>query len=355
MLRLDDKKHFLTAKLLEMRSVTLRKCIFCITGLLLFNASHANIFRVYYFGTPVSGVDYPTPQAAHDAATAGDTIQIYPTTTTNLSSGFAVFATKPLVWVGIGYFLGTGGNPGLQVSTSFIFMYQFTLNPGSDGTILEGLTFYSSLYFNSNNNVVRRCNFNAVPVVFQGSTTGNSIIQNYFTSSYITNNNALINIANVNISNNFFYSTAVTFSGVTSSGQLVNNIFSSSINIGTFLVQNNIQLDPASPITCASCVIQNNLSTGTAFGNTNGNQENVPAASLFTGTGSTDGQWQLAAGSPARGAGVGGTDCGIFGGTTPYVLSGIPSIPSIYTLTSSGGTTVPGPTMPITISTRGNN
>ena len=197
--------------------------------------------------------------------------------------------------------------------------------------------------------------FNSAPIVFQASCTGNSIIQNFFSSSFLSNNITGITVTNLNISNNYFYSSATNFSGITTSGQFTNNIFSSGFSLGTFLIQNNIQLDPASPITCGSCVIQDNISTGTTFGNTNGNQENVPGSGIFTGTGSTDGQWQLAPGSPAKGAGVGGTDCGIFGGTTPYVLSGIPSIPSIYTLTSSGGTTVPGLTMPITISTRGNN
>ena len=33
------------------------------------------------------------------------------------------------------------------------------------------------------------------------------------------------------------------------------------------------------------------------------------------------------------GAGVSGTDCGIFGGTIPYVLSGLPDIPAIYYFT----------------------
>jgi hypothetical protein len=338
-----------------MNPTTLRSTLFSLIALFLFNTSHANVLRVYYFGTPVSGIDFTTPQAAHDAAANGDTIQIYPTTTTVTTSGFDITATKPLVWVGIGYFLGAGGNTGLQVSTSFSFNYSFALNPGSDGSILEGLTFYNTLYISSSNNTIRRCNFYSAPIVFQGSSNGTSIIQNFFSSSYLSNNLTGITVTNLNISNNYFYSSPTNFSGITTSGQFTNNIFSSGFSLGTFLVGNNIQLDPASPITCGSCVIQNNISTGTTFGNTNGNQENVLAGSLFTGAGSTDGQWQLSAGSPAKGAGVGGTDCGIFGGATPYILSGIPSIPSIYTLTSPGGTTVPGPTMSITISTRGNN
>jgi len=45
--------------------------------------------------------------------------------------------------------------------------------------------------------------------------------------------------------------------------------------------------------------------------------------------------FKLKAGSPALGAGYGSTaqnpvDAGMYGGSTPYVLSGIPAIPSIY-------------------------
>ena len=53
-------------------------------------------------------------------------------------------------------------------------------------------------------------------------------------------------------------------------------------------------------------------------------------ATVFVGSGSTDGQWQLAEDSPARETGHNNVDMGIFGGPTPYVLSGIPAIPTIY-------------------------
>lgn len=67
------------------------------------------------------------------------------------------------------------------------------------------------------------------------------------------------------------------------------------------------------------------------IGNTNG-------AELLVGFPSNpnnlqeDARYQLAPNSPARGAGENGTDCGAFGGDDPYVLGGIPDIPSIYYL-----------------------
>lgn len=53
------------------------------------------------------------------------------------------------------------------------------------------------------------------------------------------------------------------------------------------------------------------------------------AAGTFLGEGSIDRMWQLGltAENPARGKGEFGEDCGAFGGSTPYVMSGIPSLP----------------------------
>ncbi len=77
----------------------------------------------------------------------------------------------------------------------------------------------------------------------------------------------------------------------------------------------------------------NNISNSDQFGTENSNHENIDMETVFVGSGSTDGQWQLTDDSPAIGAGINGEDCGMFGGNTPYKLSGIPSeIPVIYEL-----------------------
>ena len=85
-----------------------------------------------------------------------------------------------------------------------------------------------------------------------------------------------------------------------------------------------------------NCDIRNNISSGTVFGTSNGNQSNVDMSTVFVGPegNSTDGQWQLKPGSPAIGAGTDGNDIGMFGGPSPYVLSGIPGIPHIYFFSS---------------------
>lgn len=80
--------------------------------------------------------------------------------------------------------------------------------------------------------------------------------------------------------------------------------YTASINVDNFIVQNNIvSFTSYSPNNNSS---SNNLADNTAFGNLNGNQQNVSMSSVFLYTGSTDGQYQLKAGSPAIGAGNGG-------------------------------------------------
>ena len=77
------------------------------------------------------------------------------------------------------------------------------------------------------------------------------------------------------------------------------------------------------------------------------------AGPLFGQSDSPDGKYELLddPANLALAAGVWGDECGIFGGSNPYILSGIPPIPSIYELI------VPavGNTLQIRIKARTNN
>ncbi len=58
----------------------------------------------------------------------------------------------------------------------------------------------------------------------------------------------------------------------------------------------------------------------------------INKSTIFVGltNNSTDGQWQLLPNSPAQSTGSDGSDCGMFGGATPYQLSGLPPVPVVY-------------------------
>ena len=74
---------------------------------------------------------------------------------------------------------------------------------------------------------------------------------------------------------------------------------------------------------------------------------------LFAGGDSPDGKYQLIddPANLALTAGIFDDECGMFGGLTPYKLSGIPPIPTIYELN------VPavGNTLPVQVKARSNN
>ncbi|TAD82826.1 MAG: hypothetical protein EAY75_15800 [Bacteroidetes bacterium] len=140
-----------------------------------------------------------------------------------------------------------------------------------------------------------------------------------------------------------------------------NNFFSGGITIHNTYFANNIAINiGTASFTATSSLIRNNISQGAnVFPAGNGNQGNFTIAQIMLNTGSTDGRFRLAAGSPAIGAGesVGGItpDCGPFGTADPYRLSGIPAIPTIYSLTVPGSVPAASTSMNITLSTRSNN
>jgi hypothetical protein len=69
---------------------------------------------------------------------------------------------------------------------------------------------------------------------------------------------------------------------------------------------------------------------------------------------SPDGGLAFYSSSPAKGKGMGGTDMGIFGGTNPYLLSGIPPVPTFYKL-SAGSINATSNPYTVTFSVRSNN
>ena len=72
----------------------------------------------------------------------------------------------------------------------------------------------------------------------------------------------------------------------------------------------------------------------------NGNQSNVDMSTVFDETGSDDGKWKVKDSfTNTNKSSDGTTEFGAFGGTTPYVLSGIPDIPHITFFSGPGSAT----------------
>lgn len=324
----------------------------CFTALTVLN-SYAKIWRVNNAGLPA---DFTTIQAAHDAAAvlAGDTLHIEPS---GVSYGNLV-ATKQLVIIGPGYFLNE--NPGQQANPSTATAGRLVFNSGSGGSVITGLTIPavgSAHAINTGNITVTRNNLGGGNIYLSGiSGYSNVIISGNYGINLISSDGSSTNlITNVFILNN--YVSNISFNAQFS-GVIANNIISRHSNsVNYFIIKNNIcpSADGSPVFIGISNTISNNLSaSGVGFPTGNGNQNNVSMSTVFVGaTGnSTDGQWQLKTGSPAISAGLNGEDCGMFGGNSPYHLSGIPAAPSIYLLSSPANSN--GPSLPVTISVKTN-
>ena len=344
--------------------------------LLIIN-SYAKIWRVNNNSSVTA--NFTTLQAAHNSGSvvSGDTLHLEPSPN---SYGSATI-TKKLIILGNGYFLDENLN--LQAVPISSKVDGINFNNGAQGSVLMGLDFRSSsVNIYCSNIVIRRCKFSSPNGATPDWSTGNISVQ-YQSNIYPTPaDNIIISenygvIISVNfpsngvlITNNFvayglaygentanqcltLHADAVALikNNIFRRGRIVayNSSFTNNIMVnGSFIGSGNL--------------ISNNLANATQFGSDNDNQTNVNMTTVFVGAGtgiSADGQWKLKIGSPAIGAGFGSTpttpiDAGMYGGDKPYVLAGIPPIPSIYYFTNQpvGSNNDP---IDVTIKVRSNN
>lgn len=308
----------------------------------------ATVWRVN--PTPNSSANYSTLQAAHDAATTVNNDTLYLEGSSFSAGGLII--SKKLTIIGNGYFLAQNPQTQYNISPSSFNSYVYCY-AGSEGSKFIGCTFNYSVYIYTNNITIERNYFgySANNAIYsQTSCSDILILNNYFDNYYgYQSLNFNQTHSNILIANNYFngyVSVSPNFSGI-----FANNIFSYPVTIYNSTLVNNISLYSAD---LYNCIATYNIGNSTQFGTLNGNQQNVPASALFVGlTGnSTDGQWQLKPGSPAIGAGEGGTDIGMFGGEYPYVLSGLPPIPAIYSLDAQS---LPSNTLDVNLKAKSHN
>lgn len=335
--------------------------LLAILPMITLSVSAQNIFRVD--GNSANGAPYTTIQAAHDAAGIGDTIQIV-----GAASAYAgANITKQLVIIGPGYYLGENSQTQVNKSNARLSS-ALSLKAGSSGTFIMGLHFDIS----SNcidiegglSNIVIKRNLLDGSGAIRFNLTNSSVInnitiqQNYFESRPLNYVNSVAN-NNIFFLNNYCGGSLL---GLASSSMTIkHNIINTSENyafdptyqISNSTVQNNIiNIKGASPTTNmnGTNLFTNNLANIAGFGTANSNQASVNMANVFevnpatvsSSPFTTDSRWALKAGSPAIAAGASGEDCGIFGGTDPYVLSGLPPVPAIYELTAPTSATQSG-------------
>jgi len=322
--------------------------------------------------------DFVNLQEAHDGASAGDTLYLIGSGVSYITA--SVNISKRLVIIGPGYFFD---NPETQVSLQPAFLTltscdeTIVFSEGSAGSVMMGLTIRGTVFVTTNNIMIKRnhfmqssnttCNANN-RLTISGSQT--YVAQNYFqpTGSSANSINVTDGLSNVLIRNNYLSnacgipgagcSTGVASWAILSSSnsgvEITNNIIQGGIGVSNAIVRNNIFPTSSFNYGVNNSQVQNNMTTQGFLPSGNGNVNSIPQANIFVGTGTLDARWKLKDGSPAIGAGYEGVDMGMFGGDEPYVLSGIPPIPTIYQLNAPAvGEKNTG--LPITLKAKSNN
>jgi hypothetical protein len=311
---------------------------------------------------------YTTVQAAHDAAAANDIIIIEP----SIISYGSLISTKPLKIYGNGYFLTT--NTELRLDTRPSTVVDVTFATASSGSYIAGVSIAGSVTIKMANDItVTRCYLGSLTIDTRNLA-----------------NSAQANISNHVISGNCFtggigvFTSGFTITNISVTNNIIRDLSAAAGNdIQAWIVRNNSFFNntgyPGLTISLNNSVFENNLLTPSttsygyilSFTNTtysynavynnlftpgNGNINNVDFPSEFVAPGglSDDEKYQLINTSALKTAGSGGTEIGAFGGATPYVISGIPPIPSISNMvhTATGSDVVD---LQVTISVKSNN
>jgi hypothetical protein len=317
---------------------------------------------------PAINADFATFQEAHDAASPGDTIYVDGTGFDNHYG--EVVIGKKLTIIGPGYFLAE--NDSTQASHLVARFRGITINPGAEGTEIYGLQLdwsgsgYRGIVINASNITIARNYFSddRSKIYFGNYVINNiAILQNYAGEiTCVANYTGSAN--NVLIANNFISSQVSNVA----SGVIVNNVVKYSIYASNSQIKNNIiwasSTYPFGSSWGSGNSISYNLVSGSLNSSANpppipgvGNVANVNMNTVFVDFGlydRVDNDWLLKLGSPAIGAGENGIDCGIFGGPSPYVLSGLAPIPHIYeAIVPISGSAASG--LPVTIKVKSQN
>lgn len=347
--------------------------------LLLFTSSTLAMAKVIRVDNNTgASADYVKLQDAINNANPGDSIYVVGSPkyydTDERGSVAEIRLNKKVIIIGPGYFLGENENT--QFNKQIAKLRYMNIGEGANESIVTGLFFENAITINlerldgsrgSNEpkNVTITRNFIYYMYIYNGSNLlisqnfsnyrGSAIYLNGSTSGTIIRNNIFISNSS-SIYGDYNASLANTV--------ITNNTLNGGIyRINGANIQNNIFIT-GSISDSRDNNVKNNLFTTTEEAvfpeNSTGNDASdnifsaVQANLFISPEPSIDSHFRLADESPARDQGIEGQDLGAFGGTDPYRLSGLPAIPAIYELTTSGvGTPTEG--MSVTIKASSHN
>ena len=341
-----------------MRTPTLLLTAALIVTALTSQARIIRVNRTATYATTCTTCFYGTNalSQAVSAAISGDTIHLEPS---DFSYG-DVDINKKLVIIGAGYFHGASpNNIGLQANQQVSTVNRINLLTNSDSTVIMGLRFAEyggGLFFYTTSHIrIIRNFFDSYGISFQsGNTAANITIAENYINGGINHEYGSQTLTNLVIRNNIMSGTIGlnATDDVVTNLTVTNNTFTNTGNHGLKNAQVTYNVFAAGNISGTNNEIHHNISA-TALSNADPLQNPVvPMGNVYNlSVGTHDSKYDILSSSPYNETGTQAR--GAFSGISPYRLSGIPNIPTIYSLQSTLNTT-PGGTVNVTLSTRSN-
>lgn len=328
-------------------------------------------------------------QKAVDSVPSGSILYVHPSP---ISYGNIIIKKKVILY-GNGFFLGQNVAPNTQANVLSSTITSITFKPGSDGSLISGVSLATSspqVTFDTASNItLERSFFGITDLHFVFGNVSNILIRQSYISSvlgysvngientnlfYARNANVGVTFQNNIISGGEFGKYADNYSNINYDH---NTIFTYGVNFhcANSLFTNNILIKQSKPTSQNDTTINfdnlggplasssKNISNYTNYFNTSNNKllnRGTTIDSLVLtrinsgGITSDDGYFILKTGSAGKGYSTDNTDCGAFGGSNPYILSGIPPLPNLFYINVSENATINGG-LKISIKANANN
>lgn len=345
---------------------------FLLVLVLFTNIVNATVWRVnnntnYSFWSGTQVFNSLQTAISSDLVMSGDIIYLE-ASATNYAN--ALITNKALTIIGPGYFLGE--NTGLQANPTSAKITTLTFGIGSSGSSIYGVEFAAnnssivlSVANESLSNItISRCKLaGSISAPSNAGNINNLLITKSYLNNIFIAGTGTLNVTNLIIANNYIADNINLKSNTT--GSIYQNVIQSYASFYGLPFYNNIILR-----TSANGIVQNNNSSTNVYNNISrftqpswligGNNifGITNDAYLFANIADTsDKKYQLKPQNvcPECYQGLApNIQIGMYGGADPYILSGIPGIPSIYLLQSSSSTNQNG-TLSVTISSKSNN
>lgn len=260
-----------------------------------------------------------------------------------LSGGIYVLntqITKKISIIGTGYNTDSSAATGITaISNSITFN-----GTSADSSFLTGIIALNTLQIYSSNVFVSRCNLSAIALY----SVSNVVIQECIVTGLISGGNTTISNSSIN-NCILFGELANTTGGL----KISNNIFLRDANalpsISNCIISNNIFYKNNPFSGSGSLIIHNNLFNADStsligIGISNNNIFNEPSGNIFVNLPGVVSNWNpsydfhLKPGCNGIGLGLGGTDVGIYGGSSPWKEGGKPFNPHFQLINIANGT-----------------